>query len=185
MVRLNRFAGLAAAGLIGLLSAPAVQAQATYPTGGTYPAQIPATVPLQCDAANTNCAPQKGDVNGVLVQYGLGQWNFTSGVTGILSNTAVAVTVQTAKGGAVRNFIDSCQIGTTAFGAAVPLAFRDGAAGAVIWNVTVPTAGFLQPIQVVFQTPLRGTANTLLEVVTPTANTSGSVMVNCQGHTGL
>ena len=54
----------------------------------------------------------------------------------------------------------------------------------MLFAVTVPTAGYLQPFTVVFQTPLKGTANTLLEVVTTTANTSGSAMVNCQGHTG-
>jgi hypothetical protein len=127
---------------------------------------------------------QRGDTNGVAVHNGLGQWTYASGTTGILSNTTTAVTIKTAAGASVRNFIDSCQISTTAFGAAVPLAVRDGAGGAVIWAATVPLAGYTQPITVVFDTPLRGTANTLLEIVTTTANTTGSAMVNCQGHTG-
>lgn len=74
--------------------------------------------------------------------------------------------------------------GTTAFGTSVPIAIRDGAGGTVIFALSVPTAGFLQPVSIVFETPLQGTANTLLEVVTTTANTSGTAWVNCQGHTG-
>lgn len=127
----------------------------------------------------------RGDANGTVVQPGVGQWNFTSGTTGILSNTTVAVTFKAAAGASVRNFVDSCQISTTAFTTSVPIAIRDGAGGAVIWAANVPTQGFLTPLIFVFQTPLRGTANTLLEVVTTTANTTGSAMVNCQGHTGV
>lgn len=132
----------------------------------------------------TALAVCRGDANGALVQYGLGQWTYASGTTGILSNTTVAVTFKAAAGAAVRNFVDSCQISTTAFTTSVPIAIRDGAGGAVIWAANVPTQGFLTPLTIVFQTPLRGTANTLLEVVTTTANTTGSAMINCQGHTG-
>lgn len=129
---------------------------------------------------------QLTDTNGVVVQAGLSSsyWYYTNGNTGILSNTTTAVTMKTAAGASVRNYIDSCTINTTAFGAAVPLSFRDGAGGTVIFSLNVPTGGFLTPINIEFKVPLRSTANTLLEVVTPTANTSGTVWVNCQGHTG-
>lgn len=128
----------------------------------------------------------RGDSNGLVVQRGLSStyWTYSNGATGILSNTTTAVTIKTAAGASVRNYIDSCQINTTAFGTSVPLAIRDGAGGTVIWAMSVPTAGFLQPVTVSFGVPLRSTANTLLEVVTTTANTSGTVWVNCQGHTG-
>ncbi len=128
----------------------------------------------------------RGDTNAISVLPGLSttQWSYTSGASPILSNTTTAVTIKTAAGASVRNFIDACQLTTTAFGAAVPLAIRDGAGGTVLFALTVPTAGFLQPVNVQFRMPLRGTANTLLEVVTTTANTSGTVTLNCQGHTG-
>ena len=128
----------------------------------------------------------RGDTNGMVVQKGLSStvWRYANGAAGILSNTTTAVTIKTAAGASVRNYIDSCQINTTAFGASVPIAIRDGAAGTVIFALNVPTAGFLQPVTIVFETPLQGTANTLLEVVTPTANTTGTAWVNCQGHTG-
>lgn len=143
---------------------------------------IPTVLPQVWNGSSI--AVQRGDTNGMVVQYGLGQWNYSSGITGILSNTTVAVTFKAAAGASVRNFIDSCQIITTAFTTSVPLAIRDGAGGAVLWAAQVPAAGFLQPVPIVFTTPLRGTANTLLEAVTTTANTTGTVMLNCQGHTG-
>jgi hypothetical protein len=129
----------------------------------------------------------RGDANALAVAPGLTatSWSYSNGATGILSNTTTAVTIKTAAGGSVRNFIDSCSINTTAFGASVPVAIRDGAGGTVLWAHNVPTAGFLQPVNIHFAMPLRGTANTLLEVVTPTANTSGTVWLNCQGHTGI
>ncbi|MEI6644062.1 MAG: hypothetical protein WCL10_18735 [Novosphingobium sp.] len=128
----------------------------------------------------------RGDVNGLVVQPGLSTtfWTYTSGTSPILSNTTTAVTIKAAAGASVRNYIDSCQITTTAFTTSVPLALRDGAGGTVIWALTVPTTGFLQPVIVTFNPPLRGTANTLWEIVTTTANTVGTVTANCSGHTG-
>lgn len=127
----------------------------------------------------------RGDANGLVVQPGLSTtfWMYTSGVTPILSNTTTAVTIKAAVA-SLRNYIDSCQITTTAFGASVPLALRDGAGGTVRFALTVPTAGFLNPVLVNFSPPLQGTVNTLWEIVTTTANTTGTVTANCQGHTG-
>lgn len=110
-------------------------------------------------------------------------WSYSNGATGILSNTTTAVTIKTAAGAGLRNYVSSCQVNTTAFGAAVPLAIRDGAGGTVKWAVNVPTAGILTPVNLGFFTPLQGTANTLLEVVTTTANTTGTVWISCQGYT--
>jgi hypothetical protein len=129
----------------------------------------------------------RGDANGLVVQPGLTAtfWSYTSGVTPILSNTTTGVTIKTAAGASVRNYIDSCQLTTTAFGASVPLALRDGTGGTVRFALTVPTSGFLQPVVINFAPPLQGSANTLWEVATPTANTTGTVTLNCSGHTGI
>jgi hypothetical protein len=134
----------------------------------------------------TNTFTQRGDANGTVTQPGLSAtfWNYTSGATSILSNTTTAVTIKAAAGASVRNYIDSCQMTTTAFGASVPVVIRDGAAGTVIWSIVVPAGGVLQPYSVTFSPALPSTANTLLEVATPTANTSGTVNLNCRGHTG-
>lgn len=129
---------------------------------------------------------QLTDTGGLLIQRGLltSQWTYSNGATGILSNTTTAVTIKAAAGASVRNYIDSLTINTTAFGASVPVVIRDGAGGTVIWSGNVPTAGWLQPVNIQFAIPLRSTANTLLEVATPTANTSGTVWLSVQGHTG-
>jgi hypothetical protein len=133
----------------------------------------------------TNVIAERGDANGIATGKGLSstRWRYTSGTSPILSNTTTAVTIKTAAGAGVKNAIDGCQLTTTAFGASVPLAIRDGASGTVMWALTVPTAGFLQPVTFTFEQPLVGSANTLIEVVTTTANTSGTVTLNCQGHT--
>lgn len=125
--------------------------------------------------------------NGLTVQpFGFSStfWSYTSGTSPILSNTTTAVTIKTAAGAGVITYIDSCQFGSTALGASVPLALRDGAGGTVKFAVRPPTAGWLTPWTVNFQPPLKGTANTLWEIVTTTADTSGTFDVNCQGHTG-
>lgn len=134
----------------------------------------------------SNLQQQRGDANVTVVGVGLTStiWRYTSGTTPILSNTTTAVTIKAAGGAGVKTMLDNCQLTTTAFGAAVPLVWRDGAAGTVMFSLIVPTAGYLQPISLYFAPPLVGTANTLMEVSTPTANTSGSVTLNCQGHTG-
>lgn len=128
----------------------------------------------------------RGDTNGIAVAPGLSStfWTYSNGASGILSNTTAAVTIKTAAGASVRNYIDSITINTTAFGASVPIAIRDGAGGTVLWSANVPTAGFLQPVNICFAVPLRSTANTLIEVVTTTANTTGTVWFSAQGHTG-
>ena len=64
------------------------------------------------------------------------------------------------------------QLATTARNAMLDaITAQIGASGLLrIYNGTRPATG--------------GTATTLLEVVTPTANPTGTAWVNCQGHTG-
>jgi hypothetical protein len=71
-----------------------------------------------------------------------------------------------------------------ALGAATEVAVRDGAGGTVLWRMKISTAGLLGGRDVVFDPPLRGTANTLLEVVTLTASVTGAVYFNAQGFVG-
>lgn len=125
-----------------------------------------------------------GDASGLAVQHwGLpaNRWSFAAATGGIV-NTTTAVTIKAAAGAAVRNYLNSCQIDHDALGAVTELVFRDGASGTVIarkkLQVTAVEGG-----QVTFTTPLRGTANTLMEVATLTAVTGG-VFVNCQGYQG-
>lgn len=110
-------------------------------------------------------------------------WQSAAAASGI-SNTTTAVTFKAASGTAnIRNYITAIQIEANVLGGATELAIRDGAAGTVIWRTQLQTGGSTG-INIVFPTPLRGTANTLLEVVTLTAVT-GNVYFNAQGYTGF
>lgn len=125
----------------------------------------------------------RGDTNGIVAQVGLsaGYWSSAAGVAGIV-NTTTAVTVKAAAGASVRNYIDSIQLQTATLGGATEIAIRDGAAGTVLWRSQLQTTA-LPLININFVPPLKGTANTLVEVVTLTAVTGG-VYANLQGHTG-
>lgn len=109
-----------------------------------------------------------------------GAWQSAAGVAGIV-NTTTAVTMKAAAGAGLKNTVTACQVASDTLGAATELAIRDGAAGTVIWRGKLQT-GPLNVTNIVFDTPLVGTANTLVEVVTLTAVTGG-VYVNCQGST--
>lgn len=125
----------------------------------------------------------RGDVSGMVNQpYALtgARWQYAAASGGI-ANTTTAVTITAAAGSSVRNYLTSLQINAGALGAATEVAVRDGAGGTVLWRGVVGTGGSTQ--SVVFPTPLRGTANTLMEVVTLTATVTGGVYINAQGYT--
>ena len=108
-------------------------------------------------------------------------WSYVPAVAGI-SNTTTAVTIKDAVAGQ-RNYITGIQVSTnSALGAATVLAIRDGAGGTVLFRLAIPTTINPAGWSFVFPTPLRSTANTLLEVVTLTASVTGAVWVNVQGY---
>ena len=109
------------------------------------------------------------------------EWQYAAAASGIL-NTTAAVTIKAAAGAGVRNYITAIQFNAEALGAATEIAVRDGAAGTVIWREKIGTGGLTNGISITFNTPLKGTANTLLEVVTLTASTTGAVYFNAQGY---
>lgn len=120
----------------------------------------------------------------VVSPYGLraNDWSFASGASGIV-NTTTAVTIKAAAGAGIKNYIRSMQIDHDTLGAATELVIRSGAAGTVIWRAKLKTTAL--PITTInFDPPLQSAANTLLEVCTLTATTTGGVYVNVQGHTG-
>jgi hypothetical protein len=126
----------------------------------------------------------RGDTNGTVTQpYAIAssRWVYAAASGGI-ANTTTAVTVAAAGGAAIRNYVTSIQIDHDTLGAVTEIAIRDGAAGTVLWRGRLQTAA-KEGTVITFPTPLKGTANTLLEVVTLTAVT-GAVYVNVQGFTG-
>lgn len=133
----------------------------------------------------TNLFTARGDANGGVNQpYAIAssRWQYAAAAGGI-SNTTTAVTIAAAAGAAIRNYITAIQIDTTALGAATEIVVRDGAAGTVIWRGYIGTAGIGND-NITFPVPLKGTANTLLEVATLTATITGAVYFNAQGFTG-
>ncbi len=173
---------LTLAALALCVSTPAF-AQATYPT--TVGSRVNGVVPLACDANGANCAPVPGDANGTVTQVAPSAktWAY-SAATGGITNTTTAVTIAAAGGASVRNYVLSAQCFSDALGAATELAIRDGAAGTVMWRGKIGTTGIPNGIDLTFNPPLRGTANTLVEIVTLTASVTGSVYCSLQGYTG-
>ena len=128
---------------------------------------------------------QRGDLNGIIVQPGLSStyWNYAAAASGIV-NTTTAVTVKAAAGASVRNYIMSMQCSHDTLGAVTEFAIRDGAAGTVLYRGKLnTTATDMTGNTINFEPPLKGTANTLVEIVTLTAVTGG-VYCNLQGYTG-
>jgi hypothetical protein len=109
-------------------------------------------------------------------------WSYAAAPGGI-SNTTVAVTIAAAAGAGIRNYLTGLQLSSDALGAATELAIRDGAGGTVLWRTKIGTGGLAAGEAVTFPSPLKSTANTLLEVVTLTASVTGGVFVNAQGYT--
>jgi hypothetical protein len=107
-------------------------------------------------------------------------WSYAA-ATGGITNTTAAVTVKAAGAAGVRNYITGVQLSTDTLGAATEFAIRDGAAGTVIWRCKLNTTA-LPLLTIDFPTPLRGTAATLVEIVTLTASVTGGVFANLQGY---
>jgi hypothetical protein len=107
-------------------------------------------------------------------------WNYAAATAGIL-NTTAAVTIKAAAGAGFRNYITDIQIMAEALGTATEVAIRDGAGGTVLWRQKIGTGGLVQGMAVNFQSPLQGSVNALLEVVTLTASGTGAVYFDAQG----
>jgi hypothetical protein len=124
----------------------------------------------------------RGDTNAISVLPGLSStfWSYAA-ATGGITNTTTAVTVKAAVA-SIRNYVSAIQIDWDTLGAATEIAIRDGAGGTVLWRGKLQTTSGQRAVTL--PVPLRGTANTLLEVVTLTASITGSVFVNLQGFTG-
>lgn len=106
-------------------------------------------------------------------------WSYPAAAGGI-SNTTTAVTMVGAAGSGIRNYLTAIQLSAPTLGAATEVAVRDGAGGTVIWRGFMSTAGGNQSVNL--SSPVKSTANTLLEVVTLSATVTGAVYINAQGY---
>lgn len=136
-------------------------------TSGTTTTFLPKMVPV--------------DANGdALAAIPADRWTYSAAASGIV-NTTTAVTFKAAHA-SLRNYVTSIQIMSEALGAATELAIRDGAGGTVLWRTKIGTGGIVSGLSINFPVPLKGTAATLLEVVTLTASVTGAVYFNAQGY---
>lgn len=120
----------------------------------------------------------RGDTNALIARSALGSasWAY-AGVTGGITNTA-DVALMAAAGAGVRNFLHSIQWKNTST-VASEIVVKDGAT--VIWRGHV-SASMTVMDGWTFDPPLRGTANTALNVAMLTTGTA--TIVSAQGSTG-
>lgn len=104
-------------------------------------------------------------------------WSYAAASGGITNTTGV--TAKAAAGAGVRNYVTSAQVINGAASVDTDVQIRDGASGTVLWRGFAKAAG--GGISVRFDPPLRGSANTLIEVACGT--TSSATYVNLQGFT--
>jgi hypothetical protein len=107
------------------------------------------------------------------------KWQYAAAASGIV-NTTTAVTIKAAAAAGIRNYIKTLTIPHDALGGVTEFAVRDGASGTVIYRGKLQITA-TEGVPITFDPPLRGTAATLLEVVTLTAVTGG-VYPNATGY---
>lgn len=103
------------------------------------------------------------------------RWQYAGATGGITNTTAVALNA--AAGAGLRNYVVACQFFNSA-AVASEIEIRDNVT--VIWRGYV-AASMVTPELVIFPLPLRGTANTAMNVAMGT--TATATRVSCQGFT--
>jgi len=106
-------------------------------------------------------------------------WSYAAAAGGIVNTTGV--TIKAASGAGNRNYVSSLQLANSG-AAGTDVQIRDGAAGTVLWRGYVPAGANGECHN--FTPPLKGTANTLLEVGL-SSGTTVAVYVNVQGYVGV
>lgn len=138
-----------------------------------------------CGYDGTTCRALKSDANGLVTIPGLvaSWWRYVPPVGGYL-NITTGVTVTTAKGAGVSNYVWGGECFSDALTTATEVELRDGAAGTAMWRMKVPTSGWTTGFDINFNPPLRGSANTLVEFAGTTASGAGAIYCNWRGTTG-
>lgn len=105
-------------------------------------------------------------------------WRYAAPAAGLVNTTGV--TAKAAAGAGFRNYITGVQCVNSHQTTGTEVEIRDGAAGTVIWRGWAQAAGggFATQLPV----PLRGTANTLVEIAEVTTTATAGVLCNLQGY---
>lgn len=104
-------------------------------------------------------------------------WSYAAASGGITTTTGV--TAKAAAGAGIRNYVTRAQIINGHATQGTDVQIRDGASGTVLFRGYAVAAG--GGVSAKFDPPLRGTANTLIEVAAGTAG--AAVYFNLQGYT--
>lgn len=102
-------------------------------------------------------------------------WSYAAASGGITNTTGV--TAKAAAGAGIRNYVTRAQIVNGHASTGTDVQIRDGASGTVLWRGWAESAG--GGVTAVFDPPLRGTANTLIEIACGTTGTA--TYINLQG----
>lgn len=102
-------------------------------------------------------------------------WHYAAASGGIVNTTGV--TARAAAGAGIRNYITRIQVINGHATVSTDFQIRDGAAGTVLWRGWLQAAG--GGVSAEFDPPLRGTANTLVEIACGT--TGSAVYANLHG----
>lgn len=106
-------------------------------------------------------------------------WSYAAAAGGLV--TTSGVTAKAAAGAGIRNYVDSIQVINSHQTISTEVVIRDGASGTVLHRGWAQAAGGGYAMR--FDPPLRGTANTLVEIAEVTTTATAGVLVNLQGHT--
>lgn len=174
-------------GVNGVLAVGGNIAHSTAATSNPVPVGGRTITTLDTTLTNGDTCYQMFTSAGQLIQkpYGSAEndWQYAAAASGIL-NTTTAVTIKAAAAASIRNYITGINVFHESLTTATELAIRDGAAGTVIWRTKIQS-GAAGRFDITFPTPLKGTAATLLEVVTLTASGAGAVYFNANGYTSF
>jgi hypothetical protein len=106
-------------------------------------------------------------------------WNYAAAAGGLVNTTGVSV--KAAAGAGIRNYVTSIQAINSHATISTEVVIRDGAAGTVLHRGWAQAAGGGYAAK--FDPPLRGTANTLVEIAEVSTTATAGVLVNLQGFT--
>lgn len=122
----------------------------------------------------------KMTTNGAVINYPYSApdltWNYAAASGGITNSTDV--TVKAAAGSGVRNFIRDLDVRNAHASVATEFVIKDGAS-TVLWRGHLPANG--DQVSITFDPPLRGTANTAVNIACVT--TGAQVYANVRGFT--
>jgi hypothetical protein len=105
-------------------------------------------------------------------------WSYAAAAGGLV--TTSGVTAKAAAGSGIRNYVTSAQVVNSHQTISTEVLIRDGASGTVLHRGWAQAAGGGFACE--FVPPLRGTANTLIEIAEVTTTATAGVLVNLQGY---